>query len=439
MNKPKIMVVDDDPLNVKLMSAMLSTERYAIESASDGREAIEKIKINPPDIILLDAVMPHIDGFEVLKILKGDTHLMDIPVVMLTGLDGIDYKIKGLEYGADEFISKPINLRELTARVESLLKLKNYQDHLKTAGMRVAFNSSSDEKVDSGDDLPTILLVEDDEKDIKIIQSFLVGEPYRFQIARTGEEAMTVIQEGKIDVILLDMLLPGLDGFQVCRLIKTIETTKNIQIVVLTNLMDLESKIKGINLGADEYLIKPVNRFELKVRIKALLKKKIYLDRLCENRGRSINQMIEDDQTGLMRSDYFNYIFDHEIRRCRRQQASICLLLLEIGTDRGPGESPASYIADMQMKSLGGLIRCNIRDIDSATRIGKERFAVLLIDTDADGGAKAGLRIKKEIEKGNLKEKFSADDLIVKFGTSEFPGSSNNLEEMRFVAEKSLQ
>ena len=106
------------------------------------------------------------------------------------------------------------------------------------------------------------------------------GEPYHLERVRTGEEALALIQQERFDLVLLDVLLPGLDGFEVCRQLKGLHKIQDMQIVLITCLSDLDNKVRGVELGADDYLIKPINSRELKARVKVLIKKKNCLDRL---------------------------------------------------------------------------------------------------------------------------------------------------------------
>ncbi len=131
----KILVVDDADENIKLVTEILNrpTPIYDIESAGDGYEALEKVKTINPDLIMLDVVMPGIDGFEVCRILKEDEITRLIPVVMITALGSQQDRLKGLEAGVDDFISKPFNVYELLARVKNLLKLRSYINELEHA------------------------------------------------------------------------------------------------------------------------------------------------------------------------------------------------------------------------------------------------------------------------------------------------------------------
>ena len=130
-NKLKILIVDDEPLNVKLFGAVLSVDNYEVIKAFNGEQALEKVNEEFPDLILLDIMMPGIDGFEVTRRLKGDLKTRDIPIILITACDNVDFKVLGHEAGADEFLNKPVKAPELKARVKSLLCTKEYQDKLK--------------------------------------------------------------------------------------------------------------------------------------------------------------------------------------------------------------------------------------------------------------------------------------------------------------------
>ena len=129
--KAKILVVDDEDGNLRLMEAMLLPLGYEVILAADGEEALAKVKEAPPNVILLDTLMPKIDGFEVARRLKEDETTKTIPVVMMTAQSDVEERLKALEAGADDFLSKPVDEVELRARVNSLLKVKAYNDHMR--------------------------------------------------------------------------------------------------------------------------------------------------------------------------------------------------------------------------------------------------------------------------------------------------------------------
>jgi DNA-binding response OmpR family regulator len=129
MTRPsKILIVDDEPFNVDYLAQELEDLGYETVSASNGQEALEKVAAEAPDLIILDVMMPIMDGFEACRVLKGNDDTRLIPILIMTALDGIDDRIKGIEAGADDFLTKPVNQRELVARIQTALKLKHTVD-----------------------------------------------------------------------------------------------------------------------------------------------------------------------------------------------------------------------------------------------------------------------------------------------------------------------
>ncbi len=128
MKKPVILIVDDEARNLRLMEALLTPEGYNIAKAANGREALDRVMETSPDVILMDVMMPVMDGFETTRLLKQDAETRSIPIVMVTALQDIHNRIKALEAGADDFLSKPVDKLELRTRIQTLVKVKAYND-----------------------------------------------------------------------------------------------------------------------------------------------------------------------------------------------------------------------------------------------------------------------------------------------------------------------
>jgi two-component system cell cycle response regulator len=279
----RILVVDDNPLNVKLFSSKLAREGYETVPAYDGREALARVLEEPTDIVLLDLMMPVIDGFEVLEKLKSNPKTKNIPVIVITALTEAEERLNKLEAKADELLIKPVSTLELLMRVKSMLHLREIKDQLderKDQLTSVPALEYKKQESPRSKKKPFILIVEDEDKDAKLVAVYLADAPYKLKRARNGKEAFSIIKKKKADIILLDILLPDIDGFEICRRLKSSEDTKNIQIIAVTNVTDLEDREKSMEIGMDEYLIKPVNKQELRIRIKACLKRKAYAEQV---------------------------------------------------------------------------------------------------------------------------------------------------------------
>ena len=133
MKKPNVLIVDDNKVNVELIKAQLKPYNYNIQIAYDGEEALEKIEKSPPDIVLLDLMMPKISGYEVCRSIKQNKDTLFIPVIIITALQELEDKIKAIELGADDFLVKPFNKLELTTRIKSLLHMKSLHDELENS------------------------------------------------------------------------------------------------------------------------------------------------------------------------------------------------------------------------------------------------------------------------------------------------------------------
>jgi len=403
----RILVVDDDPMNVKLVTALLKKDGYEIFTAGNGVEALDEVRQQQPDLILMDVMMPIMDGYQATRELKDDPLTAGIPIIMITALNGTEDKVHGLRCGADEFLTKPVNSAELLARTKSMLRLKQYQDQLllRTRSEK-AFNNQPDPAATVGTGLsarPKVLLVEDSEKDVRLLSGQIKDQGYDVHVAHDGEEALQKIMSSAIDLVLLDIFLPGMDGFEVCQHLKAQADTRDIQVVLITCLKDLEGKVKGMELGADDYLVKPIDSRELAARVKALLAKKAYLDRLHSHYQNALTSAISDGLTGLYNQTYFKKFLDLEIKRSLRQRYPTSLIMLDLDDFKGLNDRYGHLAGDLVLRETARAIHASIREVDLAARYGGEEFAVALPYADAEGAGIVGTRILEAIRRLELK------------------------------------
>jgi two-component system cell cycle response regulator len=431
----RILIVDDDPLNVKLLASKLDGRKYEILQAYGGIEALEKVEKKSPDLILLDVMMPDMDGYEVTTRLKNDPKTANIPIIMVTALDGSEDKIQGLEAGAEEFLSKPVNTTELLARINSMLRLRRYREQLAIrtqSGEYFAVTEDHKGALQARENLPCVLLVEDDEQDIKLLLNYLHGQPYHIMLAKNGEDAISLAAQKKIDLVLLDILLPGMDGFETCNRLKEMDKTSNIQIVLITNLSDLESKIKGVEMGSDDFLVKPINSKELLVRINALLKKKEYMDKLHSHYENALDSAIKDGLTELYNHAYFNRFLELEVKRSIRQGYSTALIMMDLDDFKQYNDKLGHLAGDRILRESAQVIKDSVREIDLAARYGGEEFVVILPYADSENALNVAERIQKAISNYTFSyETVSAlKKITFSIGIATCPSDSLTAEEL---------
>jgi two-component system cell cycle response regulator len=403
-NRPysKILVVDDDPMNVKLVGAILSRDGYDCLNAYGGAEALALARQQAPDLIMLDIMMPEIDGYQVTRELKRDSATADIPVIVITALNGTEDKVRALDCGADEFLTKPVNAAELLARAKSMLRLKQYRDqlNLRTRSEKDFSREATPEALQpAARRRPHVLLVEDNEKDRVLFSGQIQDQDCDLSLAPDGEAGLQKVLAGGVDLVLLDIFLPGIDGFEVCQRIKAHRETRDVQVLLITCLNDLEGKIKGMELGADDYLVKPVDGRELGARVKALLAKKSYLDQLHAHYEHAVSSAISDGLTGLYNQTYFKKYLDLELKRSLRQHYPTSLVMLDLDDFKQLNDRFGHPAGDTVLKQIAGIIRASIREVDLAARYGGEEFAVVLPYADIAGARTVAERIRLAIHR----------------------------------------
>ena len=440
--KKKILIVDDDPTCLKVLESMLSDDRYSLIKAKNGEEALEAAFNQLPDLVLLDLMMPGIDGYEVTRKIKNDARTKNVPIIIITSLEDSDYKIKGLEEGAEELLNKPVHTSELKARVSSMLRLKEYRDQLTIrtlSGQNYGIMPKLQEEVPvKEDDLPSILLVEDTEVDAKIVKTALEGEPFQLHTVASGKNVFSFVKQKKTDLILLDLLLPDMDGFEICRRLK--KEFKDIQVVIVTCLDDLDSKIKGVELGADDFLVKPVVGRELKARIKTLLEKKVHMDSLRVHYEEALDRSQVDWLTGLYNHGYFQQFLGYELKRAFEQGFPVSLIMIDVDDFKRYNDTLGHSAGDAILREMGQVVRNSIREVDFAARYGGEEFAVVLPYVHRDNAVIVAERIHKAI----TSHEFLHDDSIelgnptVSMGIAVFPEEAADKAELITKADSML-
>jgi PAS domain S-box-containing protein len=258
-----LLLVDDDPSAIQLMSRMLAKypdQRFATSGEAALRLAREAI----PDLILLDVDMPGMTGLQVREALKSDPLLAGVPVIFATSHEGTALEVAALETGAD-FVTKPLVAAQLTARVRAQLRTKRVVDDLKRNSLAAVAAIRPQPMT-----VPRLLIVDDDVASIHILRHTLATMG-AFHFAKSGEEALQLARRLVPDLILLDAHMPGMDGFEVCKTLKSDPVFKHVPIAFVTRFSDPRNEMRALDLGAADFIAKPYTRAVLQARVRNLL------------------------------------------------------------------------------------------------------------------------------------------------------------------------
>jgi len=404
----RLLVVDDIPANVKLLEAKLTQEYYEVITANSGKEAIERAKEESPDVILLDVMMPDMNGFETCRALREDHATAHIPIIMVTALSEKKDRIQGLEAGADDFLTKPVNDMALFARVKSLVRLKVMVDELRLRG-QTGIEFGMDNALDKSKIVEARIMVIDDDvvESRKMLEKLANFTQNIFSIS----EPIDVIDKliaNNIDVVLVSTQMSDFDGLRVCSQIRGNEATRSISIIGVVDEMDTKSIIKGLEIGVNDYITSPVDVNELLARVKTQIKRKRYQDALRTNFRTSVSLAVTDGLTGLYNRRYMDTHLENLMNECVEKDRSMCAMMIDIDHFKMVNDTHGHDVGDEVIKQFAERIGHNMRPADMVVRYGGEEFTVILPGTNLESGALVAERIRQRI--ANLPFKVNTPD-----------------------------
>ena len=395
----RVLVVDDILSNVKLLEAKLTAEYFEVVSAFNGLECLAKIDEAAPDIVLLDVMMPGMDGFEVCRRIKNNPRTAHIPVVMVTALDQPSDRVAGLDAGADDFLTKPVDDAALFARVRSLVRLKMMTDELRmreTTGQSMGLIDPATTLMDAN---PTgrILIIEDRPESVAWFATAL--QPgHEVASVDTFEEALVRVRGGDYDLIVVSLGMRGFDGLRLCSQLRSLPEGRNVPILVVVTDGDRRKLTQALEMGVNDYLTRPVDKNELVARVRTQLRKKRYADRLRHNVQLSLEMAITDQLTGLHNRRYMTRHLDNLVSTAGRTAKPLAFLILDIDYFKSVNDGHGHDIGDEVLKEFANRISANVRGIDLACRYGGEEFVVVMPDTDMALAFSIAERLRKSIE-----------------------------------------
>ncbi|MBN9464585.1 PleD family two-component system response regulator [Brevundimonas sp.] len=391
----RILVVDDVDVNVRLLEAKLTLEYYDVLTCNDGSTALAMAAEAQPDLVLLDVMMPGMDGFETCRRLKAQVETRHIPVVLVTALDGREDRIRGLEAGADDFLTKPIDDVVLFARVRSLTRLKQIMDELREreeSSRRLGVDADGVARMRS--EGGRILIVDDDALQADKIASELSGE-HRITIESNPEAALAVAK-GPLDLIIVNVAAQSFDGLRIVAQAKSGDA-RRAPVLAVVDPSERSRMIKALELGAADVLARPVDSEELAARARTQIRRKRYTDFLRHKLDSGLEMAVTDALTGLHNRRYMTSQLQALVGRASHGGASVAVLVMDIDHFKAVNDGFGHDAGDEVLVEFAVRLATNVRAVDLPCRMGGEEFVVVMPGASLEAAESVAERIRRDV------------------------------------------
>src|SRR6267154_2558043 len=371
----RILVVDDLPANVKLLEARLTAEYFDVTTAMSGAETLAICERAQCDIVLLDVMMPGMDGFETCRRLKANPLTHHIPVVMVTALDQPSDRVRGLDAGADDFLTKPVSDLALLARVRSLVRLKMAADELRMRALtsrEIGINDPEVAAVSETGYGGRVLLVDDRKISYERIAGILTAE-HTVDVEPNPQEALFQAAESDYECMIVSLGFESFDGLRLC------------------------SQVRSLEIGVNDYLVRPIDKNELLARVRTQIRRKRYTARLRDNVQQSMEMAITDGLTGLYNRRYMETHLSTLVEQAAGRGKPLSLLVLDIDYFKAINDTWGHDAGDDVLREFAVRVKKSIRGIDLACRYGGEEFVIVMPETDMAVAALVAERIRRRI------------------------------------------
>ena len=429
----RILIVDDMPANTRLLEAKLSAEYYQIATAQDGFEAIRLAHAWQPDLILLDIMMPEMDGYEACRRLKDDAATIHIPVVMVTALGEPGERLRGLEAGADDFLTKPVEYDTLLARVKSLVRLKRLLDEWRLRGETArALGLTAELLAPPSVAGARALVVDDWDLGAQTVQDALSREGILPGRAGSESEALSLAAAIPFDLVVLSLSMTAEDPLRLASLLRAGDATQDIPLLLIAEPEQKDRILRGFDLGANDWLLRPIDDNELRARARNQIRRKFYQDRLRSDLGTALEMALTDPLTGFYNQ---RYLMRHLRGLMATGQAGgIAVMMVDVDHFKLINDRYGHPVGDRALKAIADTLRSRTRVFDSIARYGGEEFVVVMPGAGPQDAQAAAERLRQAIERLPFSPEAEATHpLTVSIGVA-FSSSRNHSAELLLQA-----
>src|SRR5262249_46490344 len=373
----RVLVVDDVLANLKLLEARLTAEYFEVLTARSGGDALALLRSSRVDVVLLDVMMPGMDGFEVCRRIKSASATAHLPIIMVTALDQATDKVRGLEAGADDFLTKPVDGIALITRVKNLARLKALSDEMllrpaTSADLLHGGGSSGMTASVAG----RILLVEDR---VRVAQKMLscLAPPNAIDVEVDLRSALSRLSLEPYDLLIVSLGLADADGLRLCGQVRSLERTRHLPMIVLVEAGEEPRLLRALAMGVNDYLTRPIDRSDLAARVRTQIKRKRHCDYLRDRLEESVELAAPDALTGLNNRRYMEAHLAALEAAARSGGQPLSLIVVDVDNFKVINDTYGHAAGDSVLRELAARLRRHTRGIDTACRLGGEGFVIL--------------------------------------------------------------
>lgn len=394
----RILIVDDVAANVRLLSAKLAAEYYQIRVAYNGVHALEVAEDWQPDLILLDVMMPGMDGYECCQRLKNSGLTSHIPIIMVSALGEPVERNSGLKVGADDFLTKPVDYDTLMARVRSLIRLKRVLDEWRVRST-IAESLGLEAEENGGPSIygTQALIVDDWAKSATHFAEILREEGLVSVYALSSDHAIKLMDTMRFGLIIVNMSLADDDPLRLIGQIRAQDNTYDTPLLIVSEQSDKPRVLRGFELGVNDCLMQPIDPHELRARARNQVTRKVYQDRMRSNFGAALEMAFVDHLTGLYNQRYLRRHLEQMLEAARFQ--TLAVLMIDIDHFKNVNDCFGHQSGDQALRLVGESLKVNTRAIDLVARYGGEEFTVVMTDVLLDDVINAAERLRGSVER----------------------------------------
>lgn len=442
--KGHILVVDDIPANLRLLEAKLLLENFRVTLAESGKKALEILADQAIDLILLDVMMPEMDGFELCQRIRKQKKLQNLPIVMVTAFGDIQHRVRSLEVGADDFLTKPINDIALFARIKSLLQLKFLTDQLHLREKTLSdFYLLPTSNFSANDEIvcDNILLIHEANLAAEKIKKTLEEIRCHVDLVTNKQSMENVGSKIQDYAVIILSLSTTENGLELLSILRSDELTRRIPVLLTADESQLNKVVIGLEMGATDYFLRPVEKAEVLLRCRTQVRKSLYQERLKTIQNKSVSTAFIDEGTGLYNKKYLIKYLDSFTNDQVESKRNLSIAILSFMLPKSASSNRNSFdLIQKTAKEVSKKIVTHLSVTDLLIRLSPFDFAVIMNNTPVTVALQFTTKIKNNLTDLNITKdqglnavKLEASIIDTGKFTNNKPYSHNILEEIERI------